>query len=104
MEFSFAFSGLLMLLLDKKVSLTPLSSYKWASNLMTEWYIWLLCIKLTQEEMAVMDEMDVTEQVELRLVIFNLMLLQVFSPEVDGPSRNFHFIVCSILYTHILYI
>ena len=54
--------------------------------------------------MAVMDEMDVTEQVELRLVIFNLMLLQVFSPEVDGPSRNFHFIVCSILYTHILYI
>ena len=42
---------------------------------MTEWYIWLLCIKLKQEEMAVMDEMDVTEQVELRLVIFNLMLL-----------------------------
>ena len=42
---------------------------------MTEWYIWLLCINLTQEEMAVMDEMDVREQVELRLVIFNLMLL-----------------------------
>lgn len=42
---------------------------------MTEWYIWLLCINLTQEEMAAMDEMDVTEQVELRLVIFNLMLL-----------------------------
>lgn len=43
---------------------------------MTEWYIWLLCINLlTQEEMAVMDEMDVMEQVELRLVIFNLMLL-----------------------------
>lgn len=42
---------------------------------MTEWLIWLLCIKLTQEEMAVMDEMDATEQVELRLVIFNLMLL-----------------------------
>ena len=31
--------------------------------------------------MAVMDEMDVIEQVvELRLVIFNLMLLHVFSP------------------------